>query len=44
MAVGSVHPILQRAHRTGADGRDAPDGDGAFGARLTAEDDVAFLG
>ena len=39
-AVGGLHPILQRAHRAGAKGRDAPDGDGARGPKSAAEDEV----
>ncbi len=39
-AVGGVYPIFQRAHRAGAEGRDAPDGDGALGPELVAEDEI----
>ncbi len=39
-AVCGVYPILQRAHRAGAKGRDAPDGDGARGPKSAAEDEV----
>jgi hypothetical protein len=39
-AIGGFHPILQCPHRTSAVGRDAPDGDGVLGSRLTVEDEV----
>jgi len=39
-AVCGVYPIFQRAHRAGAEGRDAPDGDGALGPELAVKDEV----
>ena len=39
-AVCGVYPIFQRAHRAGAEGRDAPDGDGVLGPQLAVEDEV----
>ena len=38
-AIGGLHPILQRLHRTSTERRDASHGDGAV-ARLTAENEV----
>jgi hypothetical protein len=39
-AVCGVYPILQCAHRAGAKGRDAPDGDDACGPKSAVEDEV----
>ena len=39
-AVCGVHPIFQRAHRAGAEGRDASDGDGTFDPKLAVEDEA----
>ena len=39
-AIGGLHPILQCPHRTSDEGRDAPDGNGVLGSRLTVADEV----